>query len=70
MGKKCPNCGGELEQLAENEFWCETDKMTIIIKEGKAKAQISKGRFQTLEEAVADLQRRVGEMDGESALPF
>jgi hypothetical protein len=67
---KCPNCNAELEQLSEKEFWCEADKMTIFIKDGKAKAQLGKGRLQTIEEAIAELQRRMGEVDGQDTFPF
>ncbi len=67
---KCPNCNEELEKLSETEFFCKTDDMTVIIKDGKAKAQLSGGRLKSIEEALADLQRRVGDIDGESSLPF
>lgn len=67
---KCPNCNAELEKLSEDEFWCEADKLTIKIKDGKAKAQLGKGRLQTIEEAVAELQRRMSEVDGRDYFPF
>lgn len=71
---KCPNCDTEMEKLSETEFFCETDNMTITIKNGKAKAQLGKGRLQSLEEAIAILQKEQADIKadlyGDSALPF
>ena len=71
---KCPNCGKDLEQLSETEFFCKDDNLTIEVKDGKAKAQIGKGRLQSLEETVAILQKKQQDLEkdlyGDSAFPF
>ena len=71
---KCPNCDTGMEKLSETEFFCETDNMTVIIKDGKAKAQLGKGRLQGIEEAIAVLQKEQQDIKddlyGDSALPF